>query len=98
MNVRFLTIAQKEVDDAVRWYDAQREQLGIEFLDQLDAAIRRITAFPGACPEIEEGLRRCILHRFPYGLIYGIDGNAIIIVAVPHLHREPHYWTDRIIS
>ena len=47
-------------------------------------------------PEIEPGVRRCLLARFPYGLIYGLDGEMLVVVAVAHLHREPRYWVDRI--
>jgi hypothetical protein len=49
-----------------------------------------------SCPEIEPGIRRCRLARFSYGLIYGVDGETIVIVAVAHLHRRPRYWIDRI--
>ena len=96
MNVRFLTLAQREVDDTVAWYDGQAAGLGQEFLDELDRAVRRATAFPMSCPEIEPGVRRCLLARFPYGLIYGLDGEMLVVVAVAHLHREPRYWVDRI--
>jgi hypothetical protein len=47
-------------------------------------------------PEIEPGIRRCRLARFPYGLIYGVDDETVVIVAVAHLHRRPRYWIDRI--
>ena len=96
MNVRFLTLAQQEVDDAVAWYDGQAARLGQEFLDELDRAVRRALAFPMSCPEIEPGVRRCLLARFPYGLIYGVDRETVAVVAVAHLHREPRYWVDRI--
>ena len=96
MKIRFLTPAQWEVNDAVQWYNDQKVDLGIEFLDELDMAVRRIAAFPESYPEIEQGLRRCLLSRFPYGLIYGIDKKTIIIVAVAHLHREPRYWAERL--
>ena len=96
MNVRFLTLAQREVDDAVAWYDGQAAGLGQEFLDELDRAVRRAVAFPMSCPEIDPGIRRCLLARFPYGLIYGVDGETIVVIAVAHLHREPRYWVDRI--
>ena len=96
MNVRFLTPAQRELDDAVGWYDEQVTGLGLEFLDELDRAVRRVVAFPLSYPEIEPGIRRCRLARFPYGLIYGVDGETVIVVAVAHLHRRPRYWIDRI--
>ena len=68
MKVRFLTLAQQELDNAVAWYNDQ----------------------------IEPEIRRCLIARFPYGLIYGIDGDTIVVVAVAHLHRRPRYWIDRI--
>jgi plasmid stabilization system protein ParE len=95
MKVRFLTLAQQELDDAVTWYNEQAEGLGKEFLDELDRAVRRTVAFPLSCPEIEPGLRRCLLARFPYGLVYGLEEDAIVVVAVAHLHRKPRYWIDR---
>ena len=69
MRIRFLEAAQREVDAAVTWYNQREEALGFEFLDELDRSIRRIKSFPLASPEIEPGIRRCLLARFPYGLI-----------------------------
>lgn len=96
MKVRFLAVAQNELDDAVDWYNDQAAGLGREFLDEADRAVRRTVSFPMSCPEIELGIRRCLLARFPYGLIYGINQNTIIVLAVAHLHREPRYWMDRM--
>ena len=96
MNVRFLGLAQRELDDAVAWYNEQAAGSGQEFLDELDRAVRRAVTFPMSCPEIEPGVRRCLLARFPYGLIYGVDRKTIVVVAVAHLHREPRYWVGRI--
>jgi len=98
MKVRFLIPAQSEVDDAVAWYDSQSRSLGIQFLDDLDRTVRRIVAYPFASTKIEEGLRRCLLSRFPYGIIYGIDSETVIVIAVAHLHREPRYWIDRLLD
>ena len=96
MKVRFLKLAQSEADDAFAWYDSQTSGLGTQFLDDLDRTIRRIAAFPLACPEIDSDIRRCLLARFPYGIVYGVDNETIIVVAVAHLHREPRYWIDRV--
>ena len=98
MKVRFLKPAPAEVDDAFAWYEIQSRGLGTKFLDDFDRAIRRIVAYPLASTEIDEGLRRCLLSRFPYGIIYGIDAETIIVVAVAHLHREPQYWIDRLFN
>ncbi len=96
MNVRFLSLAQRELDDAVTWHNEQAAGMGREFLDELDRAVRRTVAYPLSCSEVDPGLRRCLLARFPYGLIYGIDGDTVVVVAVAHLHRSPRYRSDRI--
>ncbi len=96
MNIQISKPAQLEIDDAVTWYDSQSKRLGTSFLDDFDRAIRRIVAFPLSCTEIEPDIRRCLLTRFPYGIIYGIDVDTIIIIAVANLHRKPRYWIDRL--
>ena len=96
MKVRFLIQAQLELDDAVAWYNQRSEGLGQVFLDELDGVVRRATRFPLSCPEIEVGIRRGLIPRFPYGLIYGIDDDTIVVIAVAHLHRRPRYWIERV--
>ena len=71
MKIRFLAIARQELDDAVEWYDSQSAGLGRQFLDELDLVVRRIRTYPDSCQEMTPGLRRALLSRFPYGLIYG---------------------------
>jgi 16S rRNA G527 N7-methylase RsmG len=56
VKVRFLTLAQQELDNAVAWYNEQAEGLGQEFLDELDRVVRRVLSFPLYCPEIEVGI------------------------------------------
>lgn len=95
MRVRFLGIAQRELDDAVAWYEQQAGDLGRGFLAEVHRAIRRVAAFPTSSQEISPGLRRCLIARFPYGLLYGIEGDTVVVIAVAHLHRRPRYWADR---
>ena len=96
MNIRFLALAQREVDDAVVWYNNQTEDKGREFLDELDRAVRLVKLYPQGLTEIQPEIRRCLLARFPYALIYGIEQQTIVVIAVAHLHRQPGYWVDRI--
>jgi len=95
VTIRLLTLAQQELDDAVTWYDRRAESLVREFLDEFDRTVRRIHSFPQAYAEIAPGIRRGLVARLPYGVIYGIDGETIIVIAVAHLHRRPHYWINR---
>jgi hypothetical protein len=68
MKIRFLTLAEDEVDDAVLWYNERVDGLGREFLDSLDTTVRLVRTYPQASAEIELGIRRCLFARFPYSL------------------------------
>jgi plasmid stabilization system protein ParE len=95
VTVRFLDIADIELDDAIRWYAAQAPGLGDAFLIEVLASVDRIVRFPEAWHPMGEGVRRCRLNRFPYGLIYSVENGDILVLAVAHLHRRPDYWRDR---
>jgi plasmid stabilization system protein ParE len=95
MKIRFLEPAQRELDDAYQWYEAEQQHLGRHFLKEVHYALRRIDRYPESCSVIAPGLRRCATKRFPYMLIYGIDEGTILIIAVAHMHREPMYWQKK---
>jgi toxin ParE2 len=96
VSVRLLEVAWRELDDAIRYYNAQLPGLGDAFLLETVAAIDRIRGFPNAWHPLGDNTRRCRLRRFPYGLIYHEDEGEILVVAVAHLHRRPDYWRDRL--
>jgi plasmid stabilization system protein ParE len=96
VTIRFLEIAEIELDQAVRWYEAQAPGLGNAFLIEVLSAADRIARFPEAWHPLGEGVRRCRLSRFPYALIYAIDNRDILVLAVAHLHHRPDYWRDRL--
>ena len=58
MNVKFLTLAEQEIDEAFAWFNEQVDGKGMDFLDELDRVVRRIRAYPFASTEIELGVRR----------------------------------------
>lgn len=98
MNVRYLVAAQAELDEAFAWYEMQRPGLGYDFISETDATIRRICLNPEAYARVDRDVRRALVKRFPYGVMFGYDQPAemIVIVAMAHLHRRPAYWSDRI--
>jgi hypothetical protein len=74
------------------------EGFGYEFAKEVANTISRILRYPEAWTKLSKRTRRCRTRRFPYGVIYQIRGNKILIVAVAHLRREPWYWSDRVKS
>jgi hypothetical protein len=96
VRIRFLEVAELELDQAIQWYGAQAPGLGDAFLIETISAADRIAHYPDGWQSLGEGIRRCRLNRFPYGLIYTIDSGDILVLAVAHLHRRPGYWRDRL--
>ena len=96
MKVRLLTLAQQEIDEDVVWFDERVEGKGLEFLDELDRVVRLVKAYPLASVELEPEIRRRLFARFPYSLIYGIEDETIVVIAVAHARRLPRYWVDRL--
>ena len=95
MSVRFAEGAESDLAAAVAYYDGQSPGLGDSFLDEVEAAVARISQFPNAWHKLSRNTRRCRLHRFPYGLIYRVKDDSSVIVAVAHLHSEPTQWLKR---
>ena len=94
-SVRFLHPAEQEMLDAARYYEMQAAGLGSDFLDKIDAAIQDIGLHPDRWPVTSFGIRRRLIHRFPYALLYRNDPDEVIIEAVMHLRRRPDYWKNR---
>lgn len=87
--------ADRELNDVADYYDAESLGLGTAFLDQLDDGYQRILENPHAAAEIDPDIRKLVLAKFPYNLIYEIDGDVVLILAVAHQRRRPHYWRER---
>lgn len=87
--------AKGDVRSAARWYELQRPGLGREFVAEVDAALSRVAENPLQCQVLHRETRRAIVHRFPYGLFYRVEGSTIVVFCVSHLHREPASWKAR---
>ena len=95
MTFSFHPEAEEEFLGAINYYEDRERGLGYDFSIEVFATIQNIVIYPTAWPVIEEGVRRCLVHRFPYGVIYSIEQEEILILAVMHLHRHPGYWKNR---
>jgi plasmid stabilization system protein ParE len=96
MKYEFHSEAETEFFDAIDYYEDCEKGLGYDFAVEVYSAIEKILNFPNAWTILEDEIRRCLIRRFPYGLLYAIDGDRIFILAVMHLHRDPEYWKNRI--
>ncbi len=84
--------AEREARQSFLWYYERSPVAAYEFRAAFEEAMEHIKAFPLAAPEFDEGLRRWMLNRYPYSLIYEVEGEQITIVACMHSKRRPGYW------
>lgn len=97
MACEFHPEAKRELFDAVAHYDSINLDLGNQFIQEIEQTLDRVEQFPQAWASLSVNSRRCRLPSFPYGVVYQIAPQGIMIVAVMHLQRQPNYWRDRLI-
>lgn len=96
MQIKFLEAAEDDLSDAVAFYIFSQENLGYEFLDEFRRALKRIIDFPDGWPMLSKQTRRCQMNRFPYGIIYRMNADSLLIISIMHLHAEPDKWKKRL--
>jgi plasmid stabilization system protein ParE len=95
MKYSFHPLARQELKDAIDHYNKCRDDLGAIFIEEVYKAVHLILQFPQAWSPFSKNTRRCLINRFPYGIIYQNTEEKIIIIAVMQLNKEPHYWHKR---
>ncbi len=96
MKVFFHPEAEEEFYEAIEYYETCKQGLGLDFAKEIYSTIERIVNFPRAWSKLTKDIRRCLVNRFPFGVIYTIQENQIIILAIMHLNKKPGYWKERI--
>ncbi|MBE9067312.1 type II toxin-antitoxin system RelE/ParE family toxin [Leptolyngbya cf. ectocarpi LEGE 11479] len=84
-----------EYSEAVRYYAEQNVDLAQAFIDAVEKAIYRLRDSPGRYPAIDGDIRRCLTLKFPYGILYTIESDSILILALIHCKKKPGYWNSR---
>jgi len=92
---RYLAPARAELRSAAGYYHERSPRVAASFLVEIQAAIKQILAWPESAPVIRGEIRGKSLQRFPYKLIYRLDGDTLVILAVAHHRQRPEYWTER---
>ncbi len=93
----FAPEARQEFLAAERYYNQQLADLGAAWRNEVLTALRRIRRWPLACPVEHADIRRLTLSRFPYKLLYAVEPDHLYIIAIAHHHRQPEYWTQRVL-
>jgi len=95
MQAIFSRYAKLELEDATHFYGLEFAGHGRRFKEEVKKAAMRISEYPKAWSVERGDVRKCLLHKFPYKLLYSIEEDHIFIIAVAHQHRKPDYWIER---
>ena len=96
MNISWHPAALRELRSARAWYRAKDHAVERRFTDEIVAAVLRVRARPKGRPEFEPGLRRCLVRRFPYSLVYRLSDEGIEVLVLTHHRRKTRYWGRRV--
>lgn len=96
VKVKFVWPADEELGEVIEYYNQKKSGLGQRFFEEVNEAIERIIRFPLASSKVGQNTRRSLLRKFPYSLLYVVEQNMILVVAVAHQQKKPSYYADRI--
>ncbi len=98
MSFSFHPEAEEEFVQATAYYENCEFGLGLDFAREVYSTIQNVVDYPLMWMKIEPEIHRCLVHRFPYGVLYSVEPKGIFILAVMNLHRDPDYWKHRLES
>jgi plasmid stabilization system protein ParE len=96
MDIQYLPPARQEYLDAVEFYESQATGLGGDFIHEVERAEQRIADHPHAGSPYGDGMRRVLVSRFPFWVVYHLEPNRVVVVAIAHERRRPDYWQTRV--
>ena len=96
MNYAFHPEALDEFEAAARYYEDCQPGLELRFIACVEAALRQISVEPTRWRIFEEDIRRCLVHVFSYAVLFTIEPDQLLIIAVMHTSRAPGYWLHRV--
>lgn len=95
-SVEFHPEAEDEFVAGAQFFESKTENLGLDFITLVQRTYERVAEFPNLGRPFGRRLRRVLVPRFPYALLYRVEPRRIYIVATMHLRRRPGYWRSRV--
>ena len=93
--IEFHPEAETELDEAMSWYESQKEGLSQDFFDDYNAVENRLKEMPEQFQIVEGQVRRANLSKFPFSIFFVIKRISVFIFAIFHQKRNPKEWADR---
>lgn len=65
MNVILTDPAIEELENGITYYELEQKGLGSLFEDEIKKGLKLIHDYPQTWPEMRQGIKKYILHKFP---------------------------------
>lgn len=88
--------AEAELAHAFDWYERRVPGLGADFLAAVDAAVDSVLSSALQCPAVYKSVRRALIRRFPYQILFLAEQDVVTVIAIFHGARDPKRWQDRL--
>ncbi len=95
MRLKLHPEALREYETSVTYYETRQPGLGRRFAVCVEAALASIAETPEMWPVLEQDVRRRLTPVFPYAVLYTLEPELVLVVAVMHCHQRPGYWQGR---
>ncbi|WP_145348171.1 type II toxin-antitoxin system RelE/ParE family toxin [Rosistilla ulvae] len=95
MQVDFHPAATIELSESAEWYTERSSRAARNFLVAVDIAITSIMDAPKRFINIDDRHQSCSVIKFPFQIVFRVDDDRIVIIAVAHAKRRPGYWRGR---
>jgi len=91
----FCSAAEVDYTESLCWYTERSVDAATKFEAELDRAINEIASDPERFPQCDDRHRFFLMRRFPFQVIYRLQDDDVIIIAIAHTSRTPSYWANR---
>ncbi|MDN3542927.1 type II toxin-antitoxin system RelE/ParE family toxin [Kinneretia asaccharophila] len=97
MILEFRPAAHRELVAALQWYLSDGgPAVAARFGQAVEQATQLLASMPQlGTPSHASPTRGWPLKRFPFTLVYRVQGERLTVIAVAHQSREPGYWVGR---
>jgi toxin ParE1/3/4 len=95
ISVRLLAGAEADFTEAAAFFENELHGLGARFTDSVQRSLSRLADHPLVGTPLGAAYRKLRVHGFPYNVIYRVEADAVLVVAVAHHRRKPGYWRSR---
>ena len=95
-DVRYLTGAILEFERTVDRYATRSPKIAAAFIDEVLKAVGQLSAFPESAPYLDSPIRRKVLKNYPFSLLYYLNDQQVVIIAIMHDRQPPDYWKSRL--